>query len=68
MKTLQPRPRFQAATRHYHRYRADSRGDWEDWVDPAKKPGTFRRTLWIGSSVIVLVTAMVALLFRLHLL
>jgi hypothetical protein len=68
MKTLQPRPRFHAATRHYHRYRADSRGGWEEWVDPAGKPGAFRRALWIGSSVIVLVTAMVALLFRLHLL
>jgi hypothetical protein len=68
MKTLQPRPRFQAATRHYHRYRADSRGGWDDWIDPARKPGALRRGLWIAASVIVLVTATVALLFRLNLL
>lgn len=68
MKTLQPRPRFQAATRHYHRYRADSRGEWENWIDPARKPGAFRRWLWITASAIVLVTASVALLFCLNLL
>ena len=62
MKTLQTRPRFQAATRHYHRHRADQRA-WDDWVDPAGKPSTSRRTVWISATAVALTTATVAALF-----
>lgn len=39
MKTPDSRPRFQSATRHYHRYREENRDGWSDWVDGTKKPG-----------------------------
>jgi len=67
MKTLQTRPRFQAATRHYHRHREDNRG-WDDWVDGARKPGTSRRRIWIAASVVVLMSAAVMALFGFNLL
>jgi len=62
MKTLQSRPRFQAATRHYHRHREENR-DWKDWVDPEGRPGISRRKLWISATAVVLTTATVAALF-----
>jgi hypothetical protein len=67
MKTLQPRPRFQSATRHYHRHRADNRG-WDDWIDPTGKPGTFRRKLWISATAVGLTTVTVVALFGLDVL
>jgi hypothetical protein len=66
MKTPETRPRFQAATRHYHRHRTDSRG-WDDWIDPAKKPGSRQRGLQIAAAV-VLATICVGLLFVLDVL
>ncbi|MEK7953486.1 hypothetical protein [Luteolibacter soli] len=61
MKTPEARPRFQSSNRHYHRYREDNRG-WDDWVDPAAQRGSWKRWLWISTSV-VLAGAGVALLF-----
>lgn len=39
MKTPDSRPRFQSATRHYHRYREENRDGWSNWVDGTKKAG-----------------------------
>lgn len=63
MKTPEAKPRFQSSNRHYHRYREDNR-DWNDWIDPAPKPGSRKRTLWISTSA-VLVALGAALLFAL---
>lgn len=61
MKTPDSRPRFQAATRHYHRYREEN-SRWDDWIDPLKKPGRSRRRWWIAACI-ALPAAAVALLF-----
>ena len=68
MKTLHTRPRFQAATRHYHRSRPDTRGGWDEWVDLGKRPGVRRRGLWAAAMGLLLTTATVMLLFRMNLL
>lgn len=50
MKTPDSRPRFQSATRHYHRYREENRDGWSDWVDGTKKTGPShrgRRARWL---------------------
>lgn len=38
MKSPDSRPRFQSAKRHYHRYREQQQGGWNDWVDGGKRP------------------------------
>lgn len=43
MKTPDSRPRNPSATRHYHRYRAESSDGWSTWVDGARKPGKPKR-------------------------
>ena len=66
MKTPDSRPRFQSATRHYHRYREDNRR-WDDWIDPTRKPGSKRRALWLAVAG-VLAASGVACLFVFELL
>jgi len=57
MKTPESRPRIPAATRHYHRYRAENRDGWSEWVDGKKKPaksGRPGRRKWLLALVGVL--------------
>jgi hypothetical protein len=58
MKTPDHRPRFQSATRHYHRYREDRR-DWADWIDPVKKSSSKRRGWWLAALVVLGVAAVI---------
>ena len=55
MKTPSSRPRFQSATRHYHRYREENPDGWSDWVEGSKKPrkpGGPGRKKWIVIAVL----------------
>ncbi|MCW1922542.1 hypothetical protein OKA05_08245 [Luteolibacter arcticus] len=67
MKTPETRPRFQSANRHYHRFRSDNRG-WDEWIDPARKPGSSRRMLWIAATVVLATASVVVLLFAFNVL
>lgn len=66
MKTPDSRPRFQAATRHYHRHHGGQR-DWNDWIDPVRKSGRARFG-WRLAGVLVFAAAAVGLLFAFGLL
>jgi len=54
MKTPDSRPRFQSATRHYHRYREENRDGWKDWVEGSKSGSGSRRgrRRWILATLI----------------
>ena len=54
MKTPDSRPRFQSATRHYHRYREENRDGWKDWIDGSKSGSGSRRARrkWILATLI----------------
>lgn len=67
MKTPDSRPRNPSATRHYHRYRAESRDDWSAWVDGARKPGKPKRGgpwKWLlAASGVLGLAALIAVVF-----
>lgn len=68
MKTPDSRPRFQSATRHYHRYREENQDGWNDWVGGKKKPVKSGRSgLWKRLLAVVGVLAVAALLGALFL-
>jgi hypothetical protein len=53
MKTPDSRPRFQSATRHYHRYREENRDGWSEWITQKPTARKGKRWIWLTSATAI---------------